>query len=195
MSDLAFEKLLEEHNEDFLQSESYSQWMPPDAEYVVLISATPHGSTVDKDSNEPMNWWKLTGQIQEPNNTELDGKDFTVGYFTSKNYGFLKDAAATIKGSPVGSLREAHEVIVGALGTLMKVKVVTTYSKKWSQHFRGCTIQQVLSVSEAPAVDATDPECPCGDDTGGPVEEVISDPDGLPTETGSSAAVNPKTGV
>lgn len=139
MSDANFERVLEEHNQAYVESEAFNDWMPPDGEYVVLITKPSSGLGKDKETEMDLPWWKIMAQIQEENNQELDGKEFRVAFYSARNYGMMKTAAGILSGSPVGSLKEASRVILSSAGIVLKVKVSTTPKK-----YKNCNILKVL---------------------------------------------------
>jgi len=160
--DVNFEQLLAKHNQEFKDAEVYNDWMPDDGEYIVTVLKQDEGST-SKDGVEIL-WWKLIGRIEDVQNEKLNGKEFTVGYYTSKAYGILKGAARTISGnSELDDLAEAHEALANTIGTVLRVKVQTKPGKgaNAGREFTNCYIQEVLNTEiveegEVP-VDAAEP--------------------------------------
>jgi len=149
MSDLSFEKILAEHNKAYAEAEVFSSWMPPEGEYIVVVSNTKRGTTIDDAGNEQP-WWRITGKIQEPANPDLDQAEFAVGFYRSSAYGILKGAAAVLAGKPVvANLREADEIVMGSKGKVLKVRVEMVESKKYTGP--RCSILQVIEVQEVTA--------------------------------------------
>lgn len=157
--DLAFEQMLAEHNQNYKEAEEYSDWMPPDNRkdecYTVTVVKGAKGVSA-KEGQEAMGWWKLTGRIEAPENEELNGKEFTLGFYNTKAMGILKGQARALNGGePVTTLQEANTVFESAVGKILTVKVATTVSKKNGNEYTNCYIQDVLAVT-----DATTPEEP-----------------------------------
>ena len=150
--DLNFEQLLAQHNQEFKEAEVYSSWMPDDGEYIVSIVKFDKGiSTKDGDN---LGWWKLTGRIEDVQDEKLNGKEFTVGYYTSKAYGILKGAARVLSGnSELNDLAEAHAVLEAAPGSVLRVKVRTSISKKNGKEYTNCFILEVINTTEATIAD------------------------------------------
>ena len=204
--DLNFEQLLAQHNQEFKEAEVYSNWMPDDADYIVSIVKFDKGiSTKDGAS---LAWWKLTGRIEDVQNKKLNGKEFPVGYYTSKAYGILKGAARVLSGNAeLNDLAEAHAILEASPGLVLKVRVRTSISKKNGKEYTNCFILDVIyttteasagDVDQTPveaAVEAADPieipaEAPVavapGDNPNIPTEEELTDvPAEEPAETPS----------
>lgn len=144
--DLNFEQLLAQHNQEFKEAEVYSNWMPDDGEYIVSIIKFDKGiSTKDGDS---LGWWKLTGRIEDVQDEKLNGREFPVGYYTSKAYGILKGAARVLSGnSELNDLGEAHAVLEASPGSVLRVKVRTSISRKNNKEYTNCFILEVINTT------------------------------------------------
>ena len=152
--DLNFEQLLAEQNQNYKEAEVFSNWMPPDNEYIVSLVKLDTGSTV-KDGVSIL-WWKLTGRIEDVQDEKLNGEEFTVGYYTSKAYGILKGAVKALTGNLVQDLKEAHLLLEASIGKIIRVKVSTSFSDKYKKDFTNCYIQEVLDATvEASAEDVS----------------------------------------
>lgn len=158
--DLSFEQLLAEHNQAFKESEVYSDWMPDDGEYIATILKLAKGKTT-KDGVTSA-WWRLTGRIEDVQDEKLNGKEFSVGYYTSKAYGILKGAARVLSGNAeLDDLGEAHAVLEASPGSVLRVRIRTSRSKKDGKDYTNCYILEVIdTTTETSAEDvsnATDP--------------------------------------
>ena len=144
--DLNFEQLLAQHNQEFKEAEVFSNWMPDDGEYIVSIVKFDKGiSTKDGDS---LGWWKLTGRIEDVQDEKLNGREFPVGYYTSKAYGILKGAARVLSGnSELNDLGEAHAILEASPGSVLRVKVRTSISKKNNKEYTNCFILEVINTT------------------------------------------------
>lgn len=147
--DLNFEQLLATHNQKFKEAEVYSNWMPPDAEYIVSFIKLDRG-TFAKDGDS-LPWWRLTGRIEDIQDEALNGKEFTVGYYTSQTFGLLKGAVQTLSGEPVDDLAKADAILDATVGLVGRVKVETTTSKKNGKDYTNCYIQEVIDTTSAGA--------------------------------------------
>jgi len=144
--DLAFEQLLAEHNQAFKESEVYSNWMPPDGDYIVSITNFDSGEKV-KDGVKTA-WYKLTGRIEDVQDEKLNGKEFPINFYRSSAYGILKGDARLLSGNPLlDDLKEAYEVLEASIGTVVRVKVVTSFSDKYKKDFTNCYIQEVINTT------------------------------------------------
>ena len=68
--DLNFEQMLAEHNQNFKESEVYSDWMPDDGEYIVSLIKLAKGSSTKDGVN--VVWWRLTGRIEDVQDEKLN---------------------------------------------------------------------------------------------------------------------------
>jgi len=168
--DLNFEQMLATHNQEFKDAEVYSSWMPADGEYIVSLIKLDKGST-SKDGKDLL-WWKLTGRIEDVQDEKLNGKEFTVGYYTSRAFGILKGAVNMLTGEPIDDLAEAHAALDAAIGSVIRAKVTTSFSEKYKKDFTNCYIQEVIDTTAgtASAEEVTEEMAPT------PVEVVDPDP-------------------
>lgn len=152
--DLNFEQLLAAHNQEFKEAEVYSDWMPDDGEYIASLVKLDKG--VSKDS---IMWWKLTGRIESTEIEKFYGKEFTVGYYTSKAFGILKGTIKVLAGNLINDLNEAHTILQASVGKVVRVKVETKPSKKHDgREFTNCYIKEVYTTEAVEEVPATDVE-------------------------------------
>lgn len=172
--DLNFEQLLAQHNQEFKEAEVYSNWMPPDGEYIVSIVKLDKGSS-SKDGKDLL-WWRLTGRIEDVQDEKLNGKEFTVGYYTNRAFGILKGAANTLSGEPVDDLGEAHAILEASIGLVIRAKVSTSFSDKYKKDFTNCYIQEVINTTTSTSAG----EAPDGADPGGVAE--VEAPAEIPAE-------------
>ena len=154
--DLAFEQLLAQHNQAFKESEVYSNWMPPDGEYIASLVKFDSGQK-EKDGVKTA-WYKLTGRIEDVMDEKLNGKEFLVNFYRSSAYGILKGDARLLSGNPLlDDLKEAYEVLEASVGTVIRVKVITSFSDKYKKDFTNCYIQEVIdTTTETSAEDVSD---------------------------------------
>ena len=144
--DLGFEQMLAQHNQEFKEAEVFSSWMPPDEDYIVSLIKLESGQKT-KDG-AIVGWWKLTGRIEDVQDEKLNGKEFTVGLYSSKAYGILKGAARALANNPqLDDLAEAHAVLEAAIGEVVSVRVKTSWSDKYKKDFVNCYIQEVINTT------------------------------------------------
>ena len=142
-----FDAILGEAAEEFTQAEVYSNWMPPDGDYTVLLTEAKNGVKVDE--NNRFAWVRLTGRILDDHNPELNEKEFSVGYFTTKVPGIMKGAVSILAGKVITNLKEAITILTRSNGTVVVVNVFTKPSKKNNQEYTNCNIQRVVSTVDA----------------------------------------------
>ena len=158
--DLNFEQMLAQHNQEYKDAEVFSNWMPPDGEYIVSLIKLDNG-TSSKDGVDTI-WWKLIGRIEDVQDEKLNGKEFSVGYYSSKAFGVLKGAVKALNGDIIHDLGDAHVVLEASIGTIIRAKVETSTSRKNGKEYTNCYIQEVLDatasagVDQAPAVETDD---------------------------------------
>lgn len=145
--DLNFEQLLANHNQEFKEAEVFDNWMPPDGEYIVSLVKLTTGS-LTKDGKDLI-WWRLTGRIEDVQDEQINGKEFSVGYYTSKAFGILKGAVKVLAGDIIHDLAEAHIVLKTSIGKVIRVKVDTRPGKgaNAGKEYTNCYIQEVINTS------------------------------------------------
>lgn len=143
--DLNFEQLLAQHNQEFKEAEVFSSWMPPDAEYIVSLIKLDKGSVVKAGVN--LLWWKLTGRIEDIQDEKLNGKEFTVGYYTSRAFGILKGAVQVLSGEAIDDLAQADGILEASIGSVIRAKVATSRSKKDGKDYTNCFVQEVINTT------------------------------------------------
>ena len=189
--DLNFEQLLAEHNQNYKEAEVFSSWMPPDGEYIASVIKLDKGTGKDD-----LLWLKLVGRIENVQDEKLNGKEFTLGFFSSKAFGILKGAVKDLSGEIVNDLGDAYIVLQESVGKVVRVKVSTTTSSKNGKDYTNCYIQEVINtetsteatsdvpVDLAPAVEdapanvpeeAPMPEAPPQEDTEGERQAIPED--------------------
>ncbi len=161
--DLGFEQMLAQHNQEFKEAEVFSSWMPDDGDYIATLLKLESGQKT-KDG-AVIGWWKLTGRIEDVQDEKLNGKEFTVGLYTSKAYGILKGAARTLANNPqLDDLAEAHAILEAAVGDVVRVRIKTSWSDKYKKDFTNCYIQEVINTTTEASAEV-------------PVEEILVDAD------------------
>lgn len=146
MSDIGFEQMLAQFNQDFKDAQEFSDWMPPDGEYYFSVVKVDKGTKVDDSGG--MGWWKLTCRIEKPEDADLNGKEFNGGFYSTKNLGILKATARTLNGGvQIDSLAEADSVLTKSVGLVLLGTIVTTISKKNGQEYTNCRIKEVIPVT------------------------------------------------
>jgi len=157
MSDLGFEQMLAEQNENYRKSEEFSDWMPDDGDYIVTVIKCVKGVSEKEDTK--LGWWKLTGRIEAPENEKLNGQEFSLGFYNTKAMGILKGQARKLNsGEPVTTLAEADAVFEAAQGKILRVKVTTSTSKKNGQDYTNCYVQEVIATEEVTDTNAAPPQ-------------------------------------
>lgn len=171
--DLNFEQMLAQHNQEFREAEVYSNWMPPDGEYIVTLIKLDKGTS--NKNGENLVWWNLKGRIEDVQDEKLNGKEFTVGYYTSKVFGILKGAVKTLAGDIINDLADAHVVLENSIGQIVRVKIDTTFNKKHQKDFTNCYIQEVINTTTSTVEGGTELQTITAEDVGS-VEEVLEPP-------------------
>lgn len=144
------QSILEETAEEFANAEAFDDWMPPDGDYTVLLTNAKTDVKAYDDGSK-MLWVRITGRILADHNPEVDQKEFTAGFFSSKAYGILKQAANVLKGSPCTSNTEAIKVLMGCAGTVVILSVKTKPDRKNNAVMRtNVNIQKVVSSEPVP---------------------------------------------
>lgn len=130
MDNAAWEALLAKEQAGYEQAEEFgSKFIPPVGTYTCIIKGVRTG--VLKAVSKP--YWAVMGTlldgIDPETNESLEGKEFQIGYFTTKNEvaeGILKGFAAKLAGHSVPQLLDASRLITGSVGMVLKVEAVTS---------------------------------------------------------------------
>ena len=143
--------VLAEIAEEFAQAEVFNQWMPPDGTYTALI--TGYNDGVSTKGSSRYAWWKLDGRLLVEGDPELDGKDFTLGFFRSTALGFLKQAMSVFAGRKIDDVRQAQPILSGAVDCLVTLKKTTTIRSeaKGGGEFPNVTILEVIPQTDSGA--------------------------------------------
>ncbi len=174
--DLNFEQLLAQHNQEFKESEVYSDWMPDDGEYIATLLKLAKGTTT-KDGKSSI-WWRLTGRIEDVQDEKVNGKEFSVGYYSSRAFGILKGAVNVLSGQSIDDLDQAHAILEAAIGSVLRVKVRTSRSKKDGKDYTNCYILEVIDTTRTASAE----EVPLTDDPAAQVDTPAEVPAEVPTE-------------
>ena len=166
--DLNFEQMLAQHNQNYKESEVYSDWMPDDGEYIVSLIKLTH-DTASKNGEDFL-WWRLTGRIEDVQDEKLNSREFSVGYYTSKVFGILKGAINVLAGREINDLAEAHAILEASIGLVARVRVRTSRSRKDGKDYTNCFILEVIdtttSAGDNPETVAPGEEMPSTEVTG-----------------------------
>jgi len=169
MSDLNFEQLLAEHNKDYKEAKEFSDWMPPDGDYTVVIKGCDKGVSTKGDT--PLLWWKHTAEILAGEDPGLMGREFTSLFASSRSYGSAKSQAKVITGgvSAPDDASGLDAVLMGATGAVLQVQIKTRTSTKNGNDYTNCFYQELVDTSAVEeAEEAGMPEEP---PQGTPVDE------------------------
>jgi hypothetical protein len=145
MSDLAFEGLLADYNQAFRDATEFSDWMPQDGLYLATVIKCQKGVSTKDDKKT--GWWKLTARLEAPESEGLNGQEFTLGFYRTSALGILKGQARALNGGQtVSSLQEADAVFEKAVGSILRVEVKTSVSKKDGTEYTNCYVKEVIPV-------------------------------------------------
>lgn len=166
MSELGFEQLLAQHHAELKKSyddaeEFGADWIPPDnpkdAPYLVIGIKTQKG-TYDKNGTTTF-FWKPYVRLECPENPDLHGKDFPLGFFNTGAPGAMKGQAKAINGGEAVSFEELDNVFDATFaGKIMKVDVITATSKKNGQEYTNCYVREVVAVEETDTAQEEPPQ-------------------------------------
>ena len=151
----SFEEWLAAANEQYANSESFDNWMPPIGKYLAVVDKVRTGV---KDA---AGWIsvgaKLLSVLEAPVPVEgdppLEGRKFSLGYFNSKSLGMLKSLVKRLCGKEVNDLPTAAAIVINAQGTVVEV---TVKASKDGQYINAYVDKVVDSApaEEAPPEDA-----------------------------------------
>lgn len=147
-----FEQILGEVSKEYAEAEVYDNWMPPDADYTVALGDFKEGVS-DKEGGKSV-WMRLKGKILDSSNPELDQKEFTAGYYTSKAIFSLKNDVAVLAGAKIDDIQLSRQVIKDAQGWIVTVRVATRESKKTGREYTSSSIINVIDKNVATTASA-----------------------------------------
>lgn len=107
---------------DYTTAETMDDWMPDDADYTVVLTK---GSFGHKAGDSSFAWFKVVGNIDAPQNPEVDKKSFTVAFATTKAMGAVKALASALAGRVVNNIREVPGIVEACAGLIVNVTVKT----------------------------------------------------------------------
>jgi hypothetical protein len=155
--DVDFEQLLADQAEEYSNAPDYNNWMPPDNEYLVLVTKVDYGPTgADAHEEKAVPWVRLTCQIVEKD-SDLNEKKFSI-FYSGKAYGIMRQAAryfTSDSGVEKSPLLAVKALVNEAPGKVLLVQVATTKRKGSDRAYTNGTIVQVKDdVNVAPAEQA-----------------------------------------
>jgi len=106
-----WEDTLQQFNESYATSEARSTWAPPPGKYDALLTDVDRTITEQDGVAQPR--WSIKAQII---GGEQDGKEFSMGTYTPKNFGMLKSLIATLTGEVINDLSAADEALKAVPG-------------------------------------------------------------------------------
>jgi hypothetical protein len=155
MSDLNFERWLSEFNQSYAEAEAYSDWMPEDGKYSVLVTKVEPGE-YEKNGRKNRRW-KFTAEIVA-GDSKVMGQKFSWTLFSAAP-GMIKGQAAALNGGqelPTG--QDAIATIESAAGKVLDVTIRTSADKNGKDR-TNCYIDGIVDVQKQ---DANEPEHPQG---------------------------------
>ena len=126
IEDVDLDRVLDEMEDDFDETEAYGKWMPPVARYTVAFTTPRTGTFVSKVTKKETPYVAISGAIQAG---PFEGREFQVGYFSLDHpvkKSIAKGAANTIAGRDTTSWKDAIAVLSNCTGRLAEVAVTET---------------------------------------------------------------------
>lgn len=121
---------LAEFNDAYAKAPVYEDYSPPPSEYIVEVTQAIRDIKKQQDGTE-LPWFKLIAKIHDPNDPAVDGKNFSLGFWSSKTFGMMKGALQMIAGKELSdSIVEAAEVFDNSVGTFLRVNVTEKPGKE-----------------------------------------------------------------
>jgi hypothetical protein len=118
--------MLAAHNQEYKDAKEFSDWMPDDGDYVLLIGACEKG--ISNKNDQQLLWWKHTAQVVAGDNYEqFADRDFTSMFCSSRNFSIAKSQAKILNGGTApANIEELNAVFEGAEGKLVKAQIKTS---------------------------------------------------------------------
>jgi hypothetical protein len=139
--DQAFRDIMSQSQKDFQDAQVINNWRPDPGDYSVVLKEPVAGVKADGQNAGP--WMKLAGTILNDTDPNLHGREFTVGFYTTKNLSGMKNDVAVLAGKIVNSVTEAMDILSTVAGWVVNVNVRSYISKKTGE--RG-TIVQITNI-------------------------------------------------
>lgn len=162
MSDMDFERMLAQYHENlktqYDDAEEFSDWMPPDGEYIVTVLKCSKGVSTKKDPNNPMFWWKPTVRIEDVAREDLNGQEFALGFFNTNAPGFMKGQVKALNGGDAVGFDEIDGVFMASVGKVLRVKVATTTNKKNDKEYTNCYVQEIIPMTATEETEVEPPQ-------------------------------------
>jgi hypothetical protein len=142
-----FADILNQTAQEYAQAEVFDSWMPPDGDYTAFIKEYKDG--VKQEQNGKYGWMRLTGQLLEDTNAELNNREFSLAFCTTKAPGVLKGLCKQLTGGQIiNDINQARQVLKDAVGKVVVISVRTKTNPKTNKEFTNCDILRVESGTE-----------------------------------------------
>jgi hypothetical protein len=148
MDDVAFEQALEEYNQAYQDAEPFNNWYPDDNTYVVSVSKVNNGIS-DKPEGKLV-WWKVMVRIHDQADETLDGKEFSLGFFSNKSFGSMKTTINMLtEDTSKRDLKTINEQLKASVGKLLTVRVSRKENKTTGKTFTNVDIVNIIKETAA----------------------------------------------
>jgi hypothetical protein len=139
---MGFEKWLADFNASYADAEAYTDWMPEDGKYSVLVTKVEPGE-YDKNGKKNKRW-KFTAEIVA-GDSKMMGQKFSWTLFSAAP-GMIKGQAAALNGGKEFSTgADAIAALEHAAGKVLDVTVRTS-ADKLGKDRTNCYIEGVVDV-------------------------------------------------
>lgn len=142
MANLNFEQWLAEFNSSYADAEAYTDWMPDDGKYSVLVTKVEPGE-YEKNGKKNKRW-KFTAEIVA-GDSKMMGQKFSWTLFSAAP-GMIKGQAAALNGGKeLSTGAEAIAALEHAAGKVLDVTIRTSPDKTGKDR-TNCYIEDVVDV-------------------------------------------------
>ncbi len=115
------EEVLAQHADEYKAAQSYSKWTPPVGDYLVAITGVRFEFVGKNDKRRPA--CMVDATILSSPAEQFDGKDFGLGFFSTNNWGMLKDLVIALGGTPADTaLEDGNWIREDRIGTPLQMR-------------------------------------------------------------------------
>jgi hypothetical protein len=123
--DQSFRDIMAASQKDFEAAQVINNWKPDIGDYTAVLKAPVSGV---KEGTGP--WMRLPAIILAEGDPDNDGREFTAGFYGTKNLSQLKQDTAILSGKAVNNILEALTTLEKAEGWVVSVNVRSYTNKK-----------------------------------------------------------------
>jgi len=146
MSEVQMQAILSQTAKEFTEAKTFNNWLPPVGLWDFILVSVDRG--IKTDNNSSYAYWSVTGRVMSESSPEIDGKEFSL-FLSTKALGTLKSAVSVLAGSPINDIQQVDGIITQNIGSMARLKVTQSKSKKNGNTYTNADIVEVLERQQA----------------------------------------------